>query len=217
MTVRLLLVDDHQIMRQGLRLMIESERDMEVVAQASNGQEAMKLAFELRPNLILMDVNMPGLNGIDATTQILARLPETKILALSMHSNRKFVLGMFKAGASGYMLKDCAFEELIRAIRTLTAGQMYLSPKIAGALVEDYRSLASLRDSLSTPSLTVREREVLQSIAEGKSTKEIADSLNLSVKTVETHRRNIMEKLNLRNTAELTLYAVREGIISVDN
>jgi len=204
-------------MRQGLSALIDSERGMEVVAQASNGQEAMKLAFELRPNVILMDVNMPGLNGIDASTQILARFPEIKILALSMHSNRKFVLGMFEAGASGYMLKDCAFEELIQAIRTLTAGQMYLSPKIAGTLVEDYRSLVSLRASLSAaPSLTVREREVLQSIAEGRSTKEIADSLNLSVKTVETHRRNILEKLNLRNTAELTLYAVREGIISVD-
>ncbi|MFO7461167.1 MAG: response regulator transcription factor [Desulfatiglandales bacterium] len=216
MTVRVLLADDHQIMRQGLRSLINKEPGMEVIAQASNGQEAIKLAFELRPNVILMDVNMPGLNGIDASSQILARLPETKILALSMHSTRKFVLGMLKAGVSGYMLKDCAFEELIHAVRTLMAGQVYLSPKIAGTLIEDYRSLASVRESLSTHLLTVREREVLQSIAEGKSTKEIADSLNLSVKTIETHRRNIMEKLNIRSTAELTVYAIREGIISID-
>jgi two-component system, NarL family, response regulator NreC len=218
MGIRILLADDHKIMRQGLRSLIKGEPDMEVIGEASNGQEAIKLACELSPHVIVMDVNMPDLNGIDATGRILARSPDIKILGFSMSSDKKHVLEMFQAGVSGYMLKDCAFEELVQAIRTLRAGQMYLSPKIAGTLIEDYRSRATLiRDALSSPVLTAREREVLQPIAEGKATKEIADSLNLSVKTVETHRRNIMEKLHLRGTAELTKYAIREGIISIDN
>jgi DNA-binding NarL/FixJ family response regulator len=216
MTVKILLVDDHRIMREGLRALIKGEPDMEVIAEADNGHEAVKLARKLKPDLIVMDINMPELNGVEATRQILSESPDIKILAFSMFSSRKHVLGMLQAGVAGYMLKDCAYEELIKAIRTLMARQMYLSPKIAGTLVEDYRSKIAVRDASALPGLTSREREVLQPIAEGKTTKEIADRLNVSVKTVETHRRNIMDKLKVKGTAELTKYAIREGLISID-
>ena len=216
MRVKLLLADDHQIMRQGLLALVAAEPGMDVVGEAGDGRQAVKLALKLRPHVVLMDINMPELNGIDATRQILAQAPEIKILALSMHTNRKLVLGMLQAGASGYLLKDCAFEELITAIRALMASQVFLSSKIAGTLLKDYRSLAALEDQLQPSALTDREREVLQLIAEGKTIKEIADVLNIGVKTVETHRRNIQQKLNLKGTADLIRYAFKEGLTSLD-
>jgi len=216
MRIKLLLADDHRIMRQGLISLIAAEPDMEVVGEAGNGREALKLALKLSPHIILMDVNMPDLNGIDATRQILAQVPDVKILALTMHTNRKLVLGMFQAGASGYMLKDCAFKELIVAIRTLMAGQNYLSPEIAGTLLKGFLSLAAIQNQLLPGQLTDREREILQLIAEGNTIKEIADALNIGVKTVETHRRNIQQKLNLKGTADLIRYAFQEGLTSLD-
>ena len=217
MTVRILIADDHKIVRQGLRSLIKDEPDLKVVGEAGNGHEAIRLASELKPHVILMDINMPDLNGIEATRQILAKSSDIRILAFSMSSNRKHILEMFQAGVSGYMLKDCAFEELVHAIHTLRAKYMYLSPKIASTLIEDYRSRASsIANALDSPLLTSREREVLQPIAGGRTLKEIARMLNVSVKTVETHRRNIMEKLHVKGTAELTMYAIREGIISID-
>lgn len=215
MRVKLLLADDHQIMRQGLLALVNAEPDMDVVGEAGDGRQAVKLALKLRPHVVLMDINMPDLNGIDATRQLLAQAPEIKILALSMHTNRKLVLGMLQAGASGYLLKDCAFEELITAIRALANGQIFLSSKVAGTLLKDYRKLAAFEDQLQSFPLTAREREVLQLIGEGRASKEIAHALSLSVKTVETHRRNILQKLNLKNTAELIRFAIQEGLTSL--
>jgi len=216
MSTKILLADDHKIVRDGLRSLIEKQPGMAVVAEAENGRAAVKLARRLKPDVIIMDLNMPDLNGIDAARQILAELPDTKIIVLSMHADKQFVLGALKAGASGYLLKDCAFEELARALQTVLKHQTYLSPEIAGTVVKDYLEQMCTIESAIEAALTPREREVLQLIAEGRSTKETADRLNVSIKTVESHRRNIMEKLNIHSTAELTKYAIRTGLTSLD-
>jgi DNA-binding NarL/FixJ family response regulator len=205
------LADDHKITRQGLRSLLEQQPDMEVVGEAEEGRTAVRLAKELSPDVIIMDVSMPDLNGIEATRQIVNRSPTTKVVALSMHSDTLFVSEMLKSGASGYMLKDCAFEELERAIRTVVAGRTYLSPSISGVVVDDYLHRLMKGDSGGEDVLTHREKEVLQLVAEGKSTKRIALDLHVSIKTVETHRRQIMEKLDLHSVAELTKYAIRKG------
>lgn len=217
MKVRIMLADDHKIIRDGLKSMLAKEAGMDVVAEADDGRTAVRLACELKPDVVVMDVGMPELNGIEACRQILDRLPHVKVIALSMHSDRRFVAEMLKAGASGYLLKDCAFDELAVAIRSVMSGRPYLCPSVASMVVDDYvRHLSAPRVPKSSQAavdvLTAREREVLQLLAEGKSTKQIASTLHVSVKTIETHRHQIMEKLDLHSLAELTKYAVREGL-----
>jgi DNA-binding NarL/FixJ family response regulator len=215
MGVRIILAEDHRITREGLVNLLQERSDMEVVGEAENGREAVKLASELSPDLVIMDVTMPDLNGIDATRIITGGSNNTRVIALSMYSDKQFVQGMIQAGASGYLLKDCAFEELVTAIQAVMQGDTYLSPGIAGIVVQDYLTKLTTDRSSADTVLTAREREVLQLIAEGNSTKEIAARLSVSVKTVETHRRQIMEKLGIFSIAELTKYAIREGLTSL--
>ena len=216
MTIRVLLADDHKIFRDGLRTLIDKETGMEVVAEAENGRKAVKLAEKLAPNVIVMDVTMPDMNGVEAARKILAGLSHVKVIGLSMHSDRRFVLGMLETGASGYLLKDCAFGELATAIRKVTTGHTYLSPGIADVVVKGYLGKAHPSSLKTHARLSPREREILQLIAEGLSAKEIAAHINVSSKTVETHRRNIMEKLNMYTIAGLTKHALREGLVSLD-
>ena len=216
MTIRVLIADDHTIMRAGLRSLLEKEDQIEVVAEAENGRRAVQLAVAHKPDVVVMDVSMPDLNGIEATSHILESLPEAKVIALSMHTDKRFVMGMLRAGASGYLLKDCASQELAKAIVSVASNKKYLSPDIAGMVIED--SLYGVQQGGKTVSsmLSAREREVLQLIAEGWSTKQIAVHLYVSGKTIETHRRQIMKKLDLHNIADLTKYAIREGLTSVE-
>ena len=216
MSVKILLADDHKITRQGLRSLLEKEPDMEVVAEAEEGRTAVRLVRELLPDVVVMDVSMPDLNGMEATRQIVAEHPNVKVIALSIHSDNLFVSEMLKSGASGYLLKDCAFEELARAIHVVVDGKTYLSPAVSGVVVDDYLHRLARTESPSSEVLTDREREVLQLIAEGKSTKQVALKLHISVKTVETHRRQIMSKLNIHTIAELTKYAIRKGLTSLE-
>jgi two-component system, NarL family, response regulator NreC len=213
--IRILLADDHGVVRRGLRLMLERHEGIEVVGEAADGREAVRLAEESGANLAIMDIGMPQLNGIEATAQITRRDPSVGVIILSMHSDEGYVVRALGAGAKGYLLKDSAEEDLIRAVRTVAQGRPFFSPKITQTLLEDYvRQLRDrgLQDSYDL--LTGREKEVLQLLAEGKSNKEVATILDLSVYTVETHRTNLMQKLGLHNTAEIVLYAVRKKIIS---
>ena len=216
MSIRILLADDHQLFRDGLRALLAKEADLDVVAEAEDGRAAVQQAQELKPDIVVMDVSMPDLNGMEATRQVVRRAPRTKVLALSMHSDRRFIEGMLKAGAHGYLLKDCANEEFIRAIRTVASDQTYLSPAVAGNVVEGYVQKKRPEASETSEILTAREREVLQLVAEGLMTKEIAHKLNISVKTADTHRQQLMNKLNIHNVAELTKVAVREGLTSLE-
>lgn len=215
MTVRILIADDHQILREGLSSLLSDQPDMEVVGEAENGLDAMAKVQELRPEVVILDILMPRLNGIEATRHLTSEPPGAKVIALSMHSDRRLVAGMLDAGASAYLLKDSAFEELATAVRTVASGQTYLSSGIAGVVVDDYRRRRRAAGG-SMSRITPREREVLQLIAEGHSTKRIAAILRLSPKTVETHRKNIMERLDIHSVAELTKYAVREGLTSLE-
>ena len=218
MSIRILIADDHKIMRDGLRSLLEKQDDMEIVAEAENGRKAVLLAQEKIPEVVIMDISMPDMNGIEATRQIVAGQPGIKVIALSMHSDKRFVVRIFQAGAVGFLLKDCAWEDLTRAIRSVLGGQNYLSPEIAGVMMEDFvHHYSSPVDSPVSPQLTGREREVLQLVAEGWSTKKIAEHLYVSVKTVETHRRQIMKKLDIYSVADLTKYAIREGLTFVDS
>jgi len=213
--IRVLIVDDHMIFRDGLNSLLDRQPDMEVVAEADNGRVALKHAKELSPGVVIMDIGMSELNGIDATRQIVKMLPSVKVLALSMYSDKRFVKEMLKAGASGYMLKDSAFNELIDAIRVIVGNKIYISPSVAGIVLDDYLGTSTERDSSVRSLLTPREMEVLQLLAEGKSMKQIALSLSLSIKTIESHRTRIMQKIDVSNIADLTKYAIREGIISL--
>ncbi len=216
MSVRILLADDHGIIRQGLRSLLEKQSDMEVVGEAEDGRKAFELVRELTPDVAIMDITMPNLNGVDATRRIVGQFPKVKVIALSIHSNRRFVADMLRAGASGYILKECLFDELIRAIRTVAVGSIYLSPRITGVVVDDYVERL-LTTAYSQPTiLTDREHEVLQLLAEGKSMKQIALELHVSTKTIEANRRQIMERLDIHSVAELTKYAVREGLTSLE-
>jgi len=216
MSVKIILADDHRIMREGLRALLEKQSGMEIIAEAEDGRTTVDLAHELKPDVVVIDISMPDLNGIDATRQIISASPHIKVIALSMHSDRKFVREMLSAGASGYLLKDSAFEELGTALAAVLNNQTYLSPKIADTVVRDYLGKIDTTESRTSPSLTHREREVLQLLAEGRTTKEIASKLCVSIKTIETHRKQIMEKVGLNSVAELTKYAIREGLTSLE-
>jgi two-component system response regulator NreC len=215
-TIRIILADDHQIVRQGLRILLEAESDMEVIAEADNGRKVLRMAQELLPDVIIMDLSMPELNGIEATRQILAAAPAVKIVALSMHSDSLFVLNMIKAGASGYLLKDCALEELVKAIRTVVSQKTYLSPGVSDIVIRDFVTGWQTTNASAFSVLSAREREVLQLMAEGKTTNQIADGLCVSVKTVEAHRKQVMTKLGIHSVAELTKYAIRQGLTSLE-
>ena len=213
--IRILLAEDHAVMRTGLRLVLERQPDFQVVGEASDGREAVALAQEHKPDVILMDIGMPNLNGIEAARQVTASLPQTAVVVLSMHSDEAYVLRALQAGALGYLLKESAESDLIAAIRAVHSGKAFFSPAVSRMLVEDYvRQLQDREIEDSYELLTTREREVLQLIAEGRSNKEIASMLNLSLYTVESHRGNLMAKLNLHTVPELFLYGVRKGVIS---
>ena len=213
--IRIVLADDHTVVRKGLRLLLESQPGLTVIADAANGREAVALAEEHRPDVVVMDVAMPILNGIEAARQISAKRPQIAIVFLSMHSDESYVLRALKAGARAYLLKDSAEHDLITAVRAVSEGKAFFSPAISKMLVEDYiRQMNERKVEDSYELLTTREREILQLLAEGKNNKEIAALLNLSLYTVETHRGNILQKLNLHSSAELILYAVRKGVIS---
>jgi len=212
MSIDIVLADDHKIVRDGLRALIEQQPDMKVVAEAEEGWTTLEKARKFSPDVVIMDIGMPDLNGIDATRQILSEMPDVKVIALSMHSDRGFVADMLRAGALGYLLKDCAFEELTCAIHTVIESRIYLSPEITDVVVEDYVYHLSKADLSGSSVLTPREREVLQLMSEGKTTSQIASRLNVSTKTIDTHRQQIMERLNLHSIAELTKYAIRAGL-----
>jgi len=216
MTIKIMLVDDHKIIRDGLRALIEKQRDMEVVAEAADGQNAVKIARKIQPHICVLDIGMPELNGIEATRQIVKLPHKPKVIGLSMHADRRYVAQMLKAGASGYILKNSAFGELAQALATVMKGEVYLSPTVAETVVDDYRRVVKQDDNSAYVLLSEREREVLQQIAEGSSTKDIAAALDISVKTIETHRRQIMEKLKLHSVAKLTKYAVKEGLTDLE-
>jgi DNA-binding NarL/FixJ family response regulator len=220
--MKILLCDDHRMMRDGLRVILEKE-GLVVVGEAANGREVISLVEELHPDIVVMDISMPELNGIDATRRLLTRFSSLKVIGLSMNSDRRYVLAMFAAGAVGYLLKSSASEELIQAVHAVASDLRYVSPAIAGAFLDDYLNHASAAHMLpgnSTPvvakPLSSREREVLQLLAEGNSSKDIATRLDIAATTVETHRRQIMDKLQLRTIAELTKYAIREGLTSLE-
>lgn len=214
--IKILIADDHTILRSGLRELIENHTQHKVVAEAENGRQAVKMCQELSPDVVIMDISMQDLNGIEATRQILSNSPRTKVIILSVHSGQRFVKQVFKAGASGYLLKDCVITEVISAINAVIVDGTYLCPQIATIVRDGYIRHILQTETSTSPSLTPREREVLQLMAEGKSTKEIAFSLNLSAKTIETHRQRLMEKLDIHNVAELTKYAIREGLTSFE-
>ncbi len=207
--IRIVLADDHALVRQGFRMILEAQPDMEIVGQAGNGREAVELAEKLHPDVVVMDVAMPELNGTEATRRLAASTPRTRVLALSMHKDSVYVSEILRAGARGYLLKDSGDTDLVAAVRAVAKGEGYISPAVSDAVLTDYRK--HVTDPLDL--LTGREREVLQSIAEGKTNKEIATALNLSVYTVEAHRGRIMEKLNLHSTGELVRFALRNGLI----
>ena len=216
MITRILLADDHAIVREGLRALLEKEPELEVIAEAATGAEALRLAREHRPDVVVMDISMPDMNGIDATRIISAEMPSVRVLALSMESDRRFVVEVLKAGATGYLLKDAAFAELATAIRTVVAGDTYLVPRVTEVIIKEYLQRIPSGENLSLETLTVREREILQMIADGKNTKEIAFAGEVSIKTIENQRGSIMKKLNLYSIAELTKYAIREGLSSLN-
>lgn len=215
MKTKIILADDHQIIRDGLKSLIEKELNFELLAEASDGRTTVQLTEELEPDVVIMDISMPGLNGMEATLQILKFNPDIKIIALSVHAEKQFVSGMLRAGASAYLLKDCAFGELKEAITLVRQNQIYISPKIAGIILHDYRKKLLEEDQSVFNVLTSREREVLQLLAEGKTTKQVAGELFISTKTVETHRQHIMDKLSVYNLPELVKYAIRQGIVSL--
>jgi DNA-binding NarL/FixJ family response regulator len=216
MKLKILLADDHRLFRDGLRTLLCKKGDMEVVAETCDGRETVKVALEKTPHIILMDISMPNLNGIDATRRICSENPSIKVIILSMHSDQKFVIESLKAGASGYLLKDCVFDELEAAIRIVASGQICLAKSIEENIIRDYLKLTAGKPDTAFSTLSGREREVLQLLTRGLSTKEIASELDVSVKTVETHRKQIMDKLGIHSIAQLTKYAIKEGLTPLD-
>ncbi len=216
MKIQVLLVDDHKIMRDGLRALLASSADIEVVGEACDGRTAIDLVRTLSPNVVVMDIGMPEMNGVDATRQIRTGYPKVKVIVLSTHTDKRYVHHALEAGACGYVLKIAAHDELVRAIRSASVGRTYLSPEIAGLVVERATQPHSGTEVSAFSQLGAREREVLQLVAEGKTSAETAKQMHISIKTVETHRRNIVQKLGLHGTAELTKYAIREGLTSLE-
>jgi len=215
--ITVLLAEDHTIVRKGLRSLLESRADMKVVGEAENGREAIDKVEELRPDVVVMDIGMPGLNGLEATRRIKKRFGDVQVLILTVHTSEEYILQILRAGASGYLVKQAAPAELISAIQAVHRGEAFLSPSISKKVLEDYVQRAGAtaqRDSFER--LTDREREVLQLIAEAYSTREIAEQLHISIKTAETHRAHLMEKLSLHSTADLTRYAIRKGVVTLD-
>ena len=214
--IRVMLAEDHAIVREGLRSLLERQPDMEIVCEAEDGRMAVERARELLPDVVIMDITMPNLNGIESTRQIINEFPQIKVIALSVHSKRRFVADMLRAGAAGYVLKECPLDELVQAIRAVTTGESYLSSKITGVVVEDYKKCLATVDDSQLSTLTSREREVLQLVAEGKSTKQIASELHVSTKTVEAHRQKIKGKLNAHTIADLVKIAINENLIALE-
>lgn len=214
--LKVLIADDHGLFRDGLRLLLEKQADIRVVAETKDGSTTISAGIELRPDIVLMDISMPGLNGMEAARKLLAANDSVKVIMLSMHSDHHFVIESLKSGAVGYVLKDSAFEELLTAIRTVAANGIFLSKEINDAVIRRYVAAAKGRTATSFSILSSREREVLQLLAEGKSTKETAAGLNVSIKTIETHRKQIMDKLDIHSIAELTKYAIRQGLTSLE-
>ena len=214
--MKVLIAEDHGVVRQGLRVLIEEEPDIEVVGEAQDGLEVVELAKQLSPDVVLMDITMPNLNGVEAARFIREANPDIRVIALSVHFDKHFVMEMLRAGASGYVLKSCLFDEVLKALRTVEAGQHYLSPKITEVVLDDYIPLISKAKEASRERLTARERQVVQLLAEGKTTKQIALHLHVSPKTVDSNRRQVMNKLGISSVAELTKYAIREGLTSAD-
>ena len=212
MGIKIILADDHAVMRHGLSKSFQSETDMEVIAQAKDGRSTVQLVKELVPDVVVMDIGMPDLNGIEATRQITKECPKVKVVALSMHASKHFIIEMFRAGASAYLLKDCEFDELVHAIRLAADNKKYISPSISDTVVENYvLNFSETKDSAFSI-LSKREREVLQLLTEGKTTKQTAKRLHISSKTVEVHRLNLMNKLKIDSIAQLTKYAIQEGL-----
>ena len=211
MALKIILADDHKIVIEGLRNLLEKQRDMSVTGEACNGSNAIKITEDLKPDLVIMDISMPDINGLEATRAILEKNPSIKIIILSMHSDKRFVIEALKSGAVGYILKESAFTELIHAINTVMEGQIYLSPRIANFIIKDYINSMENKDE-SAFNLTAREREVLKLLTDGLNVKQIASNLGVSIKTVEAHRKQIMEKLDIHSLPELTKYAIREGL-----
>ncbi len=214
--IRVLLADDHRLFRVGLKSILERQPGIEVIGEAVDGLSALKLAEQLSPDVILLDISMPGLNGVDTLRSLTQQGSTAKVVILSMHSDRDYVAETIKAGARGYLLKDSALDELVAGIRAVAAGEIYLPGRIARILVDDYIAVSEVGKASSAVVLSPREREVVQLLAEGNSTKETAAKLNISVKTVETHRKRLMEKLGIASVAELTRYAIREKMISLE-
>ena len=215
MTIRVLLADDHAIVREGVRHIIEREADLEVVGEASNGHEAVALTEQLEPDVVLMDLTMPELGGLEATAILQDRFPDVRVLVLTMHESHDYFFQVLKAGASGYILKGASGAELLAGLRAVHRGDVYIQPPVAKRLVADYlRHIDSGEEKAQYDGLTERERQILRLIAEGSTSQQIADALVLSVNTVNTHRRHIMEKLNLHNRADLIRYAVRKGLVT---
>ena len=214
--MRILIADDHGIVRDGLKSLLNEQPDMEVVGEAENGQTAVRMAEEHSPDIVIMDMSMPLLNGVEATRMILKNNPNTRVMILSMHSDRHIVKETLEAGASAYVLKSHLFDEMLRALETLAKGGKYLSPQVTDIVIDDYLSKSAGKAPSGTPKLTSRERQIVQLVAEGKTVKEIARILHISPKTADTNRRQIMNKLGISSVAELTKYAVREGLTSLE-
>ncbi len=214
--MNILIADDHGVMREGLKVLIDNQPDMKVVGEAEDGQKVVLLAKQLSPDIIVMDISMPNLNGVEAARIILKENPNIRIIALSVHSDKHFVTEMLKAGASGYVLKSCLFDEVLKAIQTVGNGDYYLSPKITDVVVDDYKYYMGILNKSAEVRLTPRERQVLQLLTEGKSTKQIALALHVSPKTVDSNRREVMNKLGIFSVAELTKFAIREGLTSAE-
>lgn len=215
MSIRIIIADDHQLFREGLANLLAESQDIEILAQAENGKEAIAKVRELKPDVIIMDIGMPVLDGVEATRKLLQELPGSRVIALSMHADKQYIKGMFEAGAAGYLFKNCAYNELIIAIRTVYSGKKYLSDRITEIMIQDYlgrEEAIPVGDS----ELTEREAEILKLIAEGISTNDISERLFVSIKTIGTHKQHILEKLNLKTTTDLVKYAIKKGIISLD-
>jgi two-component system response regulator NreC len=217
MSIRIILAENHTIVREGLRSLIAEQPGMEVVAEAEDGQAAVELVQELVPDVVIMDVNMPGTNGITATHQVMAGYPDVKVIALSVYGDKRFVMSMLDAGAAGYVLKDSAFEELARAIKAVVAGNTYLSPEVTGIVIEAYRHRWVEPDLVDKPILSRRELQVVELIVAGKTTREIATALEVTSKTIESHRRHVMTKLGVNSIAGITVWAIQEGLLTIED